>query len=147
MFSLTGESLHWIPPQSFPECTKSITCDRQVWFLLNKQGNSVVCIQCLTLDRIQTHNSYKPLWEKKGWNLNVYAKPVSVVCGHANCPDPERWDVCVRTRPVRQPVFVKNMFLQGFCNGVTTEFLRFFVSVWPNLPVQEPPVLSPCCCM
>lgn len=82
-------------------------------------------LQRLTLDRIQIHNSYEPLWEKKGTKLNkclckANVRGVVMVTVLIRVSQ----NVCSRTRPVWWRGFMRIVLtkLRGFCNGVVMEF-------------------------
>lgn len=67
-------------------------------------------------------DSYAFVGGKKGRNVNVLCKAPCLWCTHANCPDPERWCVCVWTRPVVVVVFLVVVLS-------TTSSYRAFVTV------------------
>lgn len=64
-------------------------------------------LRCLTLDRTRNRtDSYAFVGGKKGTKRKCFMQSPCLWCTRANCPDPERWCVCVWTRPVVVVVFL-----------------------------------------
>lgn len=108
------------------ESTKSVKCDRQVWFLLNKQENCVQYCMCCKAWLLTEYNyiTVISLYGRKGTKLNkcLCKAPVCGVIMVTVLLISEWTKMSAVVQGLYDEIRIVLSELQGYCNGVVMEF-------------------------